>query len=71
MKDKWFYLAIAVAVLTAWMFRWQVTPIVNGKGEYERWIYWVKQDRLTGNSYLCMNIDCIRHYNTEPEEIKQ
>ena len=58
-------------LIAAWMFRWEVTPMVNGKGEYERWIYWVKLDRLTGNNYFCMNIDCIRHYNKEPEDIKQ
>ena len=69
MSDRHFYLAIAVVVIAAWMFRWEVTPMVNGKGEYAEWIYWVKLDRLTGNTYLCMNIGCTSHELFE--EIKQ
>lgn len=48
MKDnKWFYLAIAVVVLTAWMFRWEVTPQhISGFQHF-------KHDRWTGITYNC------------------
>lgn len=69
MKDKWFYLAIAVVVLTAWMFRWEITPLGDGQEQYAEWTFWIKLDRLTGNTYLCMNIGCTSHELFE--EIKQ
>ncbi|MDA8602582.1 hypothetical protein N9L89_07285 [Gammaproteobacteria bacterium] len=34
MKDKWFYLAIAVVVLTAWMFRWETGGIGVQQSRY-------------------------------------
>ena len=47
MKDKWFYLAIAVVVLTAWMFRWEITSQGNLKFQH------FKHDRWTGITYNC------------------
>ena len=46
MKDKWFYLAIAVVVLTAWMLRWGIID-ATGPGVSH------KLDRWTGTSYVC------------------
>jgi hypothetical protein len=49
-KDKWFYLAIAALVITAFMFRWEIKPD-GGAGIH------FKLDRFTGNSFLC-GYDC-------------
>lgn len=54
MKDKWFYLAIAALVITAFMFRWEIKPSSGTDGSAG--IHF-KLDRFTGNSSLC-GLDC-------------
>ena len=50
MSDRHFYLAIAVVVITAWMFRWEVT---SSNGTAGAAVIHFKIDRLTGTSYTC------------------
>ena len=48
--NKWFYLAIAALVITAFMFRWEITA---GSGADTASIIHFKIDRYTGTSYTC------------------
>jgi hypothetical protein len=50
-KDKWFYLAIAVVVITAWMLRWEITLI--GAEERTQVVEAWKLDKWTGRLEQC------------------
>jgi len=52
-KDKWFYLAIAAVVLTACLFRWEVTVPEGNSGNVH-----YKLDRLTGTYLACNRGRC-------------
>ena len=53
--NKWFYLAIAAVVLTAWLFRWEVT--INGSSSGAGYQHY-KLDRLTGTYLVCNRERC-------------
>ena len=56
MSDRNFYLGIAVVVITAWMFRWQVIPSSGTEGGAS--MVHFKLDRFTGISYTCIPGSC-------------
>jgi len=51
MRDRNFYLVIAVIVITAWMFRFQIVP-GSRTDSRDSWTHF-KLDRFTGSTYLC------------------
>ena len=53
MSDRHFYLAIAVIVTTAWMFRFQIVPSsgVDGRDATTHF----KLNRFTGSTYICQD----------------
>ena len=53
MSDRHFYLAIAVIVITAWMFRFQIVPSSGADGR-DSWTHF-KLNRFTGSTYLCQD----------------
>lgn len=55
-KDKWFYLAVAAVVLTAWLFRWEVT-VPEGRASSAGFTHY-KLDRLTGTYLACNRGRC-------------
>lgn len=57
MSDRHFYLAIAVIVITAWMFRFQIVPSSGADGR-EAGIH-LKLNRFTGSTYYCQD-GCIK-----------
>ena len=58
MSDRHFYLAIAVAVLTAWMFRWEITG--SPSADIPAATVHFKLDRFTGSSYFCPPTGCVK-----------
>ena len=55
MSDRHFYLAIAALVITAFMFRWEITP---SNGTNNTSVIHFKLDRFTGTSYTCLQASC-------------
>jgi hypothetical protein len=51
MSDRHFYLVIAVIVITAWMFRFQIVPSSETDSR-DSWAH-LKLDRFTGSTYWC------------------
>ena len=62
-KDKWFYLAIAVVVITAWFFRWEITS--NSGVEGNSALVFYKLNRITGSTYICIAYDCYKNEAAE------
>lgn len=58
MSDRKFYLGIAVVVITAWMFRWQVIP---SSGADNAAALSFKIDRFNGITYYCAADNCTEH----------
>ena len=56
LSNRTFIIATGAVVITAWMFRWEITPS-SGTGPQAA-IYF-KLDRLTGTSYHCSISTCI------------
>ena len=59
MSDRLFFLAITIVFLTAWMFRWEITPS-SGVDVPAAAVY-LKLDRFTGNHYYCMAGSCDKY----------